>query len=286
MVTETAIPLNIEKLTDPDILLGFASVYGLKFLTALAIFFVGKWIARKLVDVLCLAMKKSKVEATLISFASNALYAVIVAFLGIAALSHLGIETSSLAAVIAAAGLAVGFALQGSLSNLAAGVLIIMFRPFKVGDYVEVSDVEGKVEDISIFTTKLETRDNIQIIVPNGNITSGNIINYSAKGKRRIDMVFGIGYGDDIKKAEKVFQKILSDHKKILKTPAPHVSVCELADSSVNFAVRPWVKAADYWSVSLDIPGQVKLELDKAGISIPFPQRDLHIVSDATKKKK
>lgn len=186
--------MNIKKIMDPEIILRFVTVYGVKLLTGLAIFFIGKWFAKKIVGFICLAMKKSKVDETLVAFADNALYAVIVAFIIISALSHIGIETSSLAAVIAAAGLAIGFALQGSLSNLAAGVLIIIFRPFKVKDLIEVAGIEGIVEDISIFTTQLRTLDNKQVIIPNGIITDGNIVNYSAKGKRRVDLVFGIWY--------------------------------------------------------------------------------------------
>lgn len=258
----------------------FASFYAMKILIALAIFFVGKFIAKRVVKIIEKLMVKSKIDQTLVSFAGNIIYGLALAFVVIAALSQLGINTTSLAAVVAAAGLAIGLALQDSLSNLASGVMIILFRPFKIGDFIEAAGTAGTVEEISIFTTKMKTPDNKTIITPNGSIISGNITNFSAKPTRRVDMIFGVGYGDDLAKVKKTLEKIVSSDDRILKEPAPVVAVHELADSSVNFVVRPWVNTADYWNVYWDITEKVKTEFDKAGISIPFPQRDMHIVYD------
>ena len=270
--------LNQTELTTT--IMEYISLYGLKVLAALAIFFIGKWVARRVVNITKKLMEKAKVDATLISFAGNVMYGLALAFVVIAALSQLGVETTSLAAVIAAAGLAIGLALQGSLSNLAAGVMIILFRPFKIGDYIEAAGTAGTVEDISIFTTKFKTPDNREIIIPNNNITSDNIVNVSAKLTRRIDMVVGVGYGDDLSKVKKVLAKILEDEPRILAEPAPQIAVSELADSSVNLVVRPWVNSSEYWPTRFDLTEKIKTTFDKEGISIPFPQRDLHIVEN------
>jgi len=253
--------------------------YGLKVVMALVIFFVGKFVVRKLVDFATIMMRKSKLDETLISFAEDVLFALGIVLVVIAALNQLGIDTTSLAAILAAAGLAIGLSLQGSLSNLAAGIMIIMFRPIKVKDYVQAGGTEGFVEDISIFTTVFITPDNKKVIVPNNEITSGIITNFSAKKTRRIDLVIGVGYDDDLAKTKKALNKVITAHKSVLKTPEPQVAVSELADSSVNFVVRPWVKTKDYWDVRFDLIEQIKVALDKEGISIPYPQRDLHIVS-------
>ena len=250
----------------------WASVVG-----ALAILILG-WIAAKMIrSTIGKLMRRAKVDETLISFSTNLVYMASLAFVFIMALSRLGVNTTSFAAVIAAAGLAIGFALQGSLGNFAAGAMIIMLRPFKVGDYVEAGGTAGVVEAISVFATTLKTPDNKVVIIPNGSVTGGNIVNYSTKPTRRVDMVMGIGYGDDIKQAKELFEKILADHPQVLADPAPQVAVKELGDSSVNFVLRPWVNSADYWGVYFEITEQVKLECDKAGISIPFPQRDVHL---------
>ena len=253
------------------------TVYGLKVLAALAIFIIGRWVAkgvRKLVERL---MVKSKVDPTLISFTSNMAYIGLLAFIFIAALGQLGIQTTAFIAVLGAAGLAVGLALQGSLSNFAAGFLLIIFRPFKVGDLIEGAGVFGVVEAIQIFTTQLRTPDNKTVIVPNGKLTDDNIVNWTVKGTRRVDMVFGIGYGDDIDRARSLMTDIMAQDSRILKDPAPQISVSELADSSVNFVVRPWVKVEDYWGVYFDLTEKIKKAFDADGISIPFPQRDVHV---------
>jgi small conductance mechanosensitive channel len=204
-------------------------------------------------------------------------YIALLVFVVLAALGQLGIQTTSFIAVIGAAGLAIGLALQGSLSNFAAGFLMIIFRPFKVGDYIEGAGVAGTVEVIQIFTTQLKTPDNKTVIIPNAALTAGNITNYSAKGTRRVDLVFGIGYGDDIDHAKNVIMDVLAKEERILKDPATTIGVVELADSSVNFAVRPWVKADDYWNVYFNLTENIKKSFDSEGISIPFPQRDVHM---------
>ena len=253
------------------------SYYGLKVIIALAIFFIGKWVAKRVVNVVKKMMTRAKVDDTLVTFAGNVLYGLVLAFVVIAALSQLGVETTSLAAVLAAAGLAIGLALQGSLSNLAAGVMIILFRPFKNGDYIEGGGTAGTVEEISIFTTNLKTPDNRRVVVPNNQITADVITNYSAKTERRIDLVVGVGYGDDLSKVKKVLTKILGAEDRILKDPEPVIAVSELADSSVNLVVRPWVKTVDYWAVRWDLTEKIKTTFDKEGIYIPFPQRDVHM---------
>jgi small conductance mechanosensitive channel len=253
------------------------TVYGLKVIAAIAIFIIGRWVAkgvRKLVERM---MTKGKVDPTLVTFTSNMAYIGLLAFIVIAALGQLGIQTTSFIAILGAAGLAVGLALQGSLSNFAAGFLLIIFRPFKVGDLIEAAGVFGVVEAIQIFTTQLKTADNKTVIIPNAKLTDDNIVNWTVKGTRRVDMVFGIGYDDDIDKARSLMAEIIAEDNRILETPAPQISVSELADSSVNFVVRPWVKVEDYWGVHFDLTEKIKKAFDASGVSIPFPQRDVHL---------
>ncbi len=253
------------------------TVYGLKVLAALAIFVVGRWVAKGVRKLVERFMTKGKVDPTLITFASNMAYIGLLAFIVIAALGQLGIQTTSFIAILGAAGLAVGLALQGSLSNFAAGFLLIIFRPFKVGDLIEAAGVFGVVEAIQIFTTQLKTPDNKTVIIPNAKLTDDNIVNWTVKGTRRVDMVFGIGYDDDIDKARSLMAEIIAEDSRILKTPAPQISVSELADSSVNFVVRPWVKVEDYWGVHFDLTEKIKKAFDANGVSFPFPQRDVHL---------
>lgn len=260
-----------------DSIYALISLYAVKIVIAIAIFFVGKFIAKRVVRLTQTLMRKSKIEETLVVFAGNILYALAVTFVVIAALSQLGINTTSLAAAVAAAGLAIGLALQGSLSNLAAGVMIILFKPFKMGDYVEASNIGGTVEEISIFTTKFRTPDNKTIIVPNGSITSGHIINYSTKPTRRVDLVFGVSYDADLKRVKQVLADIIAEDERILKEPEPVIAVLSLGADSVNIAVRPWVNTAHYWDVHFDLHEKVKMIFDKDGIGIPFPQRDIHL---------
>lgn len=259
-----------------ELIMNYAIEYGTALIGAIAIFMIGKWVARRLANLVKKMMERGNVDPTITGFLSNIIYYVLFTIVIIAAIGTLGVETTSLAAVIAAAGLAIGLALQGSLSNLAAGVMIVLFRPFQTGDFVKVAGIEGTVEEINIFTSYLKTPDNRTIIVPNGKIIDDNIINFTAKPKRRIDLTIGVGYDDDLKAVKKLLSTILDQHEKVLKTPEYIVAVSELADSSVNFVVRPWVKAADYWDVRFELTETIKNELDNAGFSIPFPQRDVH----------
>ncbi len=251
---------------------------------AAAILYGGIWIAKRIKHYIVVLMEKRELDAMLASFTSNIAYVTLVAFVVIAALSQLGIQTTSFVAIIGAAGLAIALSLQNSLSNFASGVMIVAFRPFKVGDFIEAGGVAGVVEGIQIFSTQMRTGDNKAIIVPNSSIIGGNIVNYSAKDTRRVDMVFGIGYEDDIKKAKDILNKLINEDERILKDPEPVVAVSELADSSINFVVRPWVKSGDYWPVLFDFTEAVKLTFDKEGISIPYPQRDLHVYNHASQE--
>lgn len=251
--------------------------WGINILMAVAIFVIGRWIAKLLLNIAEKMMKKSGMDPMLVSFVHSILNALLLLVIVIAALDRLGVNTTSFIALIGAAGLAVGLALQGSLQNFAAGVLLIVFRPFKVGHYVEAGGAGGIIEEIGIFSTRMKTGDNREIIVPNGAIYSGMITNYSARDTRRIDMVFGIGYGDDIRKARDIIKGILDADERILKDPEPLVAVGELANSSVNFNVRPWVNSGDYWNVRFDVTEKIKLAFDENGISIPFPQMDVHL---------
>jgi small conductance mechanosensitive channel len=238
---------------------------------AIAIILVGRIAVRWAIKMLGKMMARSEVDQILISFVSSIAKAVLLLLLIIAALNQVGVDTTSLIALIGAAGLAVGLALQNSLQNFAAGVMMIVFRPFKLGDFIEAGGVVGVVEQISIFSTILKTGDNREIIVPNGQIYADAITNYSARETRRIDMVFGIGYDDDLLEAKKLMESILSAHDLVLPDPAPVVAISELADSSVNFNVRPWVKSGDYWSVRAELIEQIKLAFDEHDISIPYP---------------
>lgn len=267
------VTFDISSLTD------LAVIYGVKLLSAILIFVIGKMVLGLLVDILKRLMTKSNVDATLVSFSANILYWLGLTFIIIASLSKLGIETTSLAAAVAAAGLAIGLALQSSLANFASGVMLILFKPFKKGDYIEAAGTAGSVDNISIFTTTLKTPDNKVVIIPNGGITSDNIINYSAESKRRLDLVVGVGYEANLKQTKEVLNKVLSEESRILSDPEPIVAVSELGDSAVNLVVRPWVKTEDYWPVHFTLTENIKLALDEAGISIPYPQRGIHIIS-------
>lgn len=255
----------------------FILFYGLKVLIALAIFVIGKAVAKWLRGVVSTLLQKKEMDVAIQHFVSALVYYALITFVVIAALGQLGIHTASFVAVIGAAGLAVGLALQGSLANFAAGVLILIFKPYRVGDFVEVAGVAGTVTSVLVFTTELNTGDNKRIIIPNGQAMGGTITNYSTNDTRRVDLVMGIGYGDDIDKAKKVLEDIVAADDRILKDPAPTIAVVELADSSVNFVVRPWVNKADYWGVYFGLTEAVKKRFDKEGISIPFPQSDVHM---------
>lgn len=244
-----------------------------KIVTALLIYIIGSFLIKILVKSSKKIMEKRGVDLTLQKFLGNLGGWILKILLFITVISQLGIATTSFAAIIAAAGLAVGLALQGSLSNFAGGVLIMIFKPFKIGDLIEAQGEIGVVKELEIFTTKLTGLSNKEIIIPNGSLSNGNIVNYSAEGTRRVDMVFGVSYDADIKKTKEVLMEVVTSHPKVLETPAPMVAVLELADSSVNFAVRPWSKVEDYWAVYFDVMENAKLALDKAGIEIPYPHR-------------
>jgi small conductance mechanosensitive channel len=254
--------------------------YGMQLIIAIVIFLIGKWLAGVLTRVVQRAMTRAKVDEMLVGFVGSLVYTALLAFVILAALSQVGIQTASFIAVLAAAGLAVGLALQGSLSNFAAGVMLIIFRPFKVGDFIEAAGTSGVVEEILIFNTKLRSPDNKQLYVPNGSIIGGTITNFSTKEHRRVDLVFGCSYDDDIKKAKTVLEEVLKANALVLDDPAYTVGVLELGDNSVNFAVRPWVNSPDYWTAYFEITEAVKIAFDQAGLSIPFPQRDVHLFQD------
>ena len=261
-------------------LIEFAITYGLNIVSAVIIFIVGRWVAKAVTKFMGRVMTRNNVDETLIKFVGNLCYVALLALVVVAALSKLGIQTASFVAILGAAGLAIGLALQGSLSNFAAGVLMIIFRPFQVGHYIEAAGVEGSVEEIQIFTTQLKTTDNKTVIVPNATVMANVITNYSDKDTRRVDMVFGIGYDDDIDKARAIINEIISSDERVLKEPDPKILVSELADSSVNFSVRAWTKSDDYWGFYFDTIETVKKRFDQEGISIPFPQRDVHIYQE------
>jgi len=244
---------------------------------ALAIFFIGRIITRIIVKLLSRLLIRAKMDAILVDFVSSIVRSLLLLFIIIAALDQLGVNTTSLIALIGAAGLAVGLALQSSMQNFAAGVMLIIFRPFTTGDFVETGGISGTVEKITLFSTLFRTGDNREIILPNGSIYSGSIVNYSARDTRRIDMIFGIGYDDDMRKAKDIMQSIINADNRILKDPEALIAVAELADSSVNFVVRPWVNSSDYWAVKFDLNEKIKNAFDESGISIPYPQMDVHL---------
>ena len=262
-------------------LLALAQTKGIDFAInlaiALAIFYVGKFVINLIVRGIRKAMKAQEVDKTLETFVCNLIRMVLLVIVIIAAIGQLGIQTTSFIAIFGAAGLAVGLALQGSLSNFAAGVLIVLFRPYKVGDFVEAAGIAGVVEQVQILTTVLKTGDNKQIIVPNGQIMDSIITNYSAKDTRRVDMVVGVSYDDDLDKVRSTLQALIDAEDRILDEPAPTIAVSALADSSVNFVVRPWVKTSDYWGVMFDLTEAIKKRFDQEGISFPFPQQDVHL---------
>ena len=244
---------------------------------AILIWVIGRKVVGVIVNLIKKGFSKAKVEEVLARFLASIIRALLTAFVAIAALEQLGVPTTSLVAIFGAAGLAVGLSMQDSLKNFAAGVMIIINGPFKSGDFVEVAGVGGVVEKVTVFSTIIRTGDNREVIVPNGSIYGGTIVNYSARETRRVDLVIGIGYDDDIKQAKEILMQILKDDERILDDPAPAVALAELADSSVNFNVRPWVKTEDYWAVRSAVLEQVKLRFDEQGVSIPYPQQDVHL---------
>ena len=268
-------PETVQQLIEQGITL--VSVHGLNILIALLIFVVGRIVSKKLAELTRKLMAKAKVEETLCSFLRNIIYYALLAAVIIAALGQAGVNVTSFLAVLGAAGLAVGLALKDSLSNFAAGVMLILLGFFKKGDFITAAGESGKVTTINIFNTVLTTPDNKMIIVPNSSILSGTIVNVTANDTRRVDLVMGIGYDDDLLKAKKLLEKIVKEDPRVLAEPAPQIEVSELADSSVNFIVRPWCKSEDYWGIYFGLTEKVKLVFDQEGISIPYPQTDVHL---------
>ena len=263
-----------------DLAYQYGTEYGMKLLGSLIIFLIGRWIAGKIVLLIKKGMHKARVDSTLISFAANATYVGLIVVVIIAAVSNLGINTTSFVAIFGAAGLAIGLGLKDTLSNVGAAILIIFFRPFKVGDFIEASGVMGTVKTINLFSTTLTTVDNRSIIIPNGALIAGNIINYTGNETRRIDMVFDIDYKDDIKLAKTVVSEILQKHPKVLKEPEALVAVGALAQNSVQLIARPWVKVDDYWDTFFEVTEEVKLAFDAQNITVPFPQMVTHVVKE------
>jgi len=260
----------------------YAIPWGINIAMAIAIYVIGRIVVGFILSIFRRVMAKSKYDAMLVDFLEAIISAILMLFVIVASLDQLGVDTTSLVAILGAAGLAIGLSLQDSLKNFAAGVMLLVFKPFKSGDFVEAGGTAGTVNKIGIFTSTMTTPDNKEIIVPNGAIYSGTITNFSAKETRRVDMVVGIGYDADLLKAKQVLQEMVEADPRILQEPAPTIAVAELADSSVNFVVRPWVQSADFWGVKFDFTEAVKLRFDKEGISIPFPQMDVHLHKDAS----
>jgi len=248
-----------------------------KVVAALLIFVIGRWIARAVVNTLKRVMEKRGLDPMLVGFLGGILNAILLIAVIIAAVGQLGVQTTPLVAVLGAAGLAVGLALQGSLANFASGVMLVLFRPFSKGHFVDAGGIAGTVDEVGIFTTILNTPDNRRIIVPNGQITGSTITNFSAYDTRRIDLTIGVDYSDDLKLARATIEKVLQAHPAVLDDPEYTILVMDLADSSVNFAVRPWVKSDDYWVARSELLEQIKSALEAADCSIPFPQRDVHL---------
>ena len=257
-----------------------AGIYGVRIITAVIIFFIGWWLAKAIAAGVAKIMRRAHIDPTLVGFVRTLVYFALLVFVIIAAIDRLGVQTTSLVAVLGAAGLAVGLALKDTLANFGAGVLIILFKPFKVGDFVETAGVMGTVKRVSVFNTILASPDNRKIVLPNSMVLAAPITNFSDIDMRRIDMVFGISYGDNIKTAKDVLMKIITSDPRVLKDPAPVVAVSDLADSSVNLVCRPWVRPDDYWGVRFDTVEKGKAELEAAGITIPFPQRDVHLFEE------
>jgi len=254
--------------------------YGLKLLLAVVTLVIGLWIIKLIMRAMVRNMEKRNVEASLRQFLSSLLSILLKIMLIISVISMVGVQMTSFVAILAAAGLAVGMALSGTLQNFAGGVLIILMKPFKVGDFIDAQGFMGTVKDIQIFNTILKTPDNKTIIIPNGGLSTSPMTNFSTEETRRVDFTFGIGYSDNIDKAKSVLSEIIGKDSRIMKDPEPFIAVSELGDSSVNFAVRVWAKASDYWGIYFDMNENVKKTFDAEGISIPFPQRDVHLFNE------
>ena len=263
---------NLQKLFEQYVL-----PWGINIVLALLVLIIGRWIAKRIVGIFRRMMSRADYDQMLINFLAATLQAVLMIVVIVAALDRLGVATTSIVAVLGAAGVAVGLALQGSLQNFAAGIMILIFRPFRVGDYIEAGGSAGTVEKVGIFSTTMTSVDNKEVIVPNGNIYRDTITNYSARSTRRIDLIVSIGYNSDIKQAKELLHSLVSSESRVLESPATYIAVSELADSSINLVVRPWVKTPDYFSVKCDLTEAIKLSFDQVGIEIPFPQMEVHL---------
>ncbi|MBC2702978.1 mechanosensitive ion channel domain-containing protein [Desulfobacula sp.] len=275
--------MNIEKISET--LIYWATTYSVKLIAAILIFIIGKWIAGKLTKLITRLLEKNNVDTTLTKFLESIIYYTLLIVVIIAAAGQLGINTTSFLTIVGAAGLAIGLALKDSLSNFASGVMLVLFHPYRVGDFISAAGVSGNVISITLFNTILNTPDNQRVIVPNSNITTDVITNVTANDTRRVDLVIGIGYEDDIKKAKTILDKIIKEESRVLDTPETKIAVSELADSSVNFVVRPWVKTSEYWDVYFDLTEKIKITFDKEGISIPYPQQDVHMFNQQVEEK-
>jgi small conductance mechanosensitive channel len=261
----------------PDQLQAYVLAYALPILFAIIILIVGAWAAKLCKNIVSRIMGKRNLDPIIIGFVANFTYVSLMVFVVLAALERVGVKTTSFVAIIGAAGLAIGLALQGSLANFAAGFLMVIFRPFKKGDYIEAGGTAGVVDEIQVFTTILNTPDNRRVIVPNSKIMGDNITNFSAMDTRRLDLTFGVSYSSDIAKVKAVLMQIAASDVRVLKSPAPEILVDTLADNSVNFIMRVWIKSGDYWPFKFDTTEKVKLTFDREGIVIPFPQRVVHL---------
>lgn len=267
--------INLSNYSDKAV--GLLMDYGPRLLLSILTLIIGLWVIKLVMKAVVRAMERSRIDISLQKFFKSLFGILLKILLAISVASMVGIQMTSFIAILGAAGLAIGLALQGSLSNFAGGILILLFKPFQVGDFIDTQGYSGTVNEIQVFNTILKTPDNKTIIIPNGRLSNGSMINYSTEPIRRVDMTFGIGYSDDIKKAKDLLNKLVGNESRFIKEPVPTVVVSELADSSVNFAVRGWCKKNDYWGIYYSMLERVKLEFDKQGISIPFPQQDVHI---------
>jgi small conductance mechanosensitive channel len=263
-----------------DVIRPYIVTYGLKLILALLVFVIGKWLSAKISELCARLMEKQGVEPTLTKFLKNITYYILLIAVLIAAAGQLGINTTSFLTVLAAASLAIGLALKDSLSNFSSGIMLILFRPFKIGDVVTVAGQTGKIDEITVFNTIMTTGDNQKKIIPNGAISNTTITNINANPTRRVDLTIGIGYDDDIRKAKQTLEKIISEDERILKEPAPTVAVSTLGESSVDLVVRPWVNTGDYWNVYFSLIEKIKLTFDEEKISFPYPQRDVHLYKE------
>jgi len=284
-IQETATGLNVQEMfsTTPEWIetaQELLTKFGMKIIAAILIFVIGRWVAKLIKKLLQKAMERTKVDAAIVSFTCSLVNAAVMVFVILAALGQIGVQTTSFIAVLGAAGLAVGLALQGSLANFASGVLIILFRPFKTGDFIEAGGATGVVKEIHIFTTTITTVDNKREIVPNAKVMGDNITNYSVEGTRRLDLVGSISYGDSIDTAKAALLNEITKDDRVLKDPAPFVGVLSMSDSSIDLAVRPWVNASDYWDVFFALNEAIKKRIEAEGLCIPFPQRDVHIYKE------